>query len=213
MKSEKKILNILQSNYTGFTFYNSWITICFHKMLVDFRITYNGNNVMLKHIQIPPLLTILMKKLIETFNSYPLKNGNEDTQEILLILDNLSCFFEKLYEFQVENIGKLDMVLLEKHIIETCLSSFEVKKVIEFYIYIKEKNKLKLDTTEHYTNLMNKMLKINFMWYKTETFLSHNLDICQNLWIKICKTDVMTHNEAILATINILANKASSETV
>lgn len=180
IKTEKKLTDTLNSRHISNILYRQWILLSFNKILYDFRKLHNGSNTTIKHIFIPPLLKIIMIKLIHSLRKNKLEISIEEDYELMSTINAISCFFQKLYEVQIEVIGIMDLIVIEKVMTETCLNEFEEKKIIECFLNNIEQKNTKLDTTECCTIFLNSILKINFMWHKMQNFVSLNLDFSQN---------------------------------
>lgn len=190
VKSEKKLTDILKSKKISCTFYNQWILLCFNKIVSDFQKAYNGNNTVLKHIYVPPLLKIIMEKLMHNLSSCKSVKTSEKDHELIATLNALSCFFQKLYECQIESIGKIDSTVIEKTFDCHCLN---IAILIECFLNSCQK-KTKLESMV----FMNSMLKINFMWRKMEKFISLQLDLSREILITLSSIEEETYENIIL---------------
>lgn len=211
IKSENKLSDLIKSKDISCTFYHQWILLCFSRIVSDFRKTHNGSNISLKHIYVPPLLKITMEKLIQNLNYYNIEKYSEEDHELLATINAMSCFFQKLYEVQLEGIGKVDLSVIEKIITETCLNLFQPKIIIEFFLKHLKRSKTKLDIIEQYTAFMNNILKISFLWRKIEKLLSLDSDLTRKIMTSLSRIEENPYENMILKTIYSLVNTATKQ--
>lgn len=159
----------------------------------------------------PPLLKITMEKLIQNLNYYYIEKYSEEDHELLATINAMSCFFQKLYEVQLEGIGKVDLSVIEKIITETCLNLFQPKIIIEFFLKHLKRSKTKLDIIEQYTAFMNNILKISFLWRKIEKLLSLDSDLTRKIMTSLSRIEENPYESMILKTIYSLVNTATKQ--
>lgn len=147
---------------------------------------HNINNTIIKHISIPPLLKVIMQNLMNYLKKNKHIKPIEEDYDLMATLNAISCFFQKLYELQLEGIGKMDLIVIERIITDTCLTEFEIKIIMECFLKNLEKKGKKLDINELNTIFLNNILNINFMWHNMQRFLSRDLDYFHHILKTLC---------------------------
>ncbi|XP_063706272.1 uncharacterized protein LOC134835328 [Culicoides brevitarsis] len=188
MKSERKVFDVLESQAIDFLYFYEWIPLCFKKMYSDIHdYHHKKNNSKLKYLSIPPLMKILMTKMFKNLKEFNLENFELDCKDTIFFktIYIVSCFCKHLYLFQLDTIGKIDLCMVEKIINDAFLNMLEAETIVKILFVVLENENLMLDIQEVYTDFLKNILKINFIWYKLEKYITMDSELSNKIFFTL----------------------------